>query len=394
MRKVLVIIPTYNEAKNIKQVIDAVEQAALQMRSYDFSILVVDDDSPDGTAKHVKALQKQYDNIGLLTGQKSGLGRAYIRGFEHALKQEGFNVLIMMDGDLSHNPADIPALLKALNTGADYVIGSRYVTGGVISGNWPFTRKINSRVANFVARKLVGTTDTVTDLTGGFKAIRREALEQINLSGLNVSGYIFQVSLLHAFLLKGFRVQEVPITFANRSQGTSKLRMRDIIEFLYCAYKLNPNAPIQRIVRFGFVGACGTIVNLAILTLLIKLVHVNVFLSVAIAIEGSIIFNFLLNHFYTFRGYGSYTVRSQRESLHALLLKMGKFNVGALGGAVISFTTFTLLFKLLHINYFLADIIAIGVAMSWNYYMSTRFVWKAIDGGVNLSPSPYTEHTV
>jgi len=379
MQKVLSIIPTYNEAANIDRVIDAVEHVAARMRSYDFSLLIVDDNSPDGTAKHVKVLQKQYDNIDLLSGQKSGLGRAYIRGLTYALKLGEFDAFIMMDGDLSHNPADIPTLLKALSSGADYVIGSRYTEGGAISGNWPLSRKINSRVANFMARKLVGITDTVTDLTGGFKAIRAEALAVIDLDSLNASGYIFQVSLLHAFLLKGFRVQEVPISFANRQYGTSKLKMRDIIEFLYRAYKLNPNAPIQRFVRFGVVGACGTIVNLAVLTLLVKLGHAEVLLSAAIAIEVSIIFNFFLNHYYTFKGYGSYPVRSRRESFHTLLLKMGKFNIGALGGAAISFTMFTLLYKLAHLNYLLADIIAIGVAMSWNYYVSTHFVWKAID---------------
>jgi dolichol-phosphate mannosyltransferase len=375
MKKVLVIIPTYNEAQNIEQVISGVERVAARLRSYTFSLLIVDDNSPDGTAKHVKALQKRYDNIHLLSGNKAGLGRASIRGLTHALKLGEFDAFIMMDGDLSHNPTDIPVLLKVLNTGADYVIGSRYVSGGVIAGDWP----LNSRIANFVARKLVGITGNVTDITGGFKAIRAEALADIDLGSLNDRGYIFQVSLLHAFLRKGFRVQEVPITFANRSHGISKLKTRDITEFLYRAYKLNPNAPIQRIVRFGIVGACGAVVNLAILTFLVKLVHVEVLISAAIAIEGSILFNFFLNHRYTFKGYGSYPVQSRSESLHTLLIRLGKFNIGALGGATISFTTFTLLFKLAHTNYFLADIIAIGVATSWNYWMSTRFVWKAID---------------
>jgi dolichol-phosphate mannosyltransferase len=379
MQKVLVIIPTYNEADNIGGVIEAVEHVALKTRSHSFSLLIVDDKSPDGTAKHVKTLQKQYDNINILSGQKAGLGRAYIRGLRHALKRSEFNTFVMMDGDLSHNAEDIPDLLQALKQGADYVIGSRYTTSGSVDDSWPLIRKIMSRVANFAARKLVGISDNVTDITGGFKAIRAEALDQIDLDSLNVRGYIFQVSLLHAFLRQGFVVREVPITFTNRSHGSSKLKMRDIIEFLYRAYKLNPNAPIQRIVRFGVVGACGTVVNLAILTLLVKLVHAEVLVSAAIAIEGSILFNFFLNHYYTFKGYGSYVVRSRKEPFHALLLKMGKFNVGALGGAAISFTMFTLLFKLVHIHYLLADIIAIGVAMSCNYYVSTHFVWKAID---------------
>ena len=135
----------------------------------------------------------------------------------------------------------------------------------------------------------------------------------------------------------------------------------------------------HRIIRFGFVGACGSVVNLALLALLVKLVHAEVLFSAAVAIEGSILFNFFLNHHFTFKSYGSGTIHAHRESLHSLLPKMGKYNVGTLGGAAISFTTFTLLFKLAHTNYFLADIIAIGVATSWNYWMSTRFVWKAID---------------
>jgi dolichol-phosphate mannosyltransferase len=381
MGKILVIIPTYNEADNIDQVIELVERVARRSHSYVFSLLIVDDRSPDGTAKHVKTLQKQFNNIHLLSGDKAGLGRAYIRGLSYTLKHLDFEVCILMDGDLSHNPEDIPALLKAINAGADYVIGSRYISGGAVSGDWPLIRIINSRIANFVARKLVGITDNVTDLTGGFKAIRREALEKIDLNSLNVRGYIFQVSLLHAFIREGFVVREVPITFSNRTRGTSKLKLGDIVEFLYRAYKLNPNAPVQRFVRFGFVGACGSVVNLAILSLLVKLGHVDAVISVAIAIEISILFNFLLNHFYTFRGYGAYSKHSGSESTLTLLRKMGIYNVGALGGAGISFVTFTILYKLAGITYLIADVVGIGIALSWNYFVSTRFVWRVIDEG-------------
>ena len=379
MKKVLVIIPTYNEVNNIDQVIELVEQVRTKLRSYELSVLIVDDKSPDGTAKHVKTLQKKYDNIKLLSGEKSGLGSAYIRGFNYALKIRDDNVFIMMDADLSHNPEDIPALLKAISKGSDYVIGSRYATGGAISGSWPLIRVITSRVANFVARKLTGITNNVTDLTGGFKAIRREAIQEIDLNALNVKGYIFQVSLLHNFVAKGFKVSEVPITFTDRQNGSSKLRLRDVTEFIYRAYKLNPNAPIQKLTRFGFVGTCGAIVNLAILTILVKLFHSEVLIADLIAIECSIIFNFFLNHFYTFKGYGAYTARTKKESLNSILIKMGKFNIGTLGGAAINFLVFMTLFKATGVNYVISDIVAILIAMSWNYFVSTRFVWRAID---------------
>jgi dolichol-phosphate mannosyltransferase len=379
MKKVLVIIPTYNEADNISRLVEAVENVVSRLHSYELSLLIVDDRSPDGTAKKVRLLKKQYKNIQLLSGNKNGLGRAYIRGFQYALKHRDDEIFIMMDADLSHNPKDIPALLKAITQGSDYVIGSRYASGGAISGSWPILRVVTSRVANFVARRLTGITDNVTDLTGGFKAIRREALQEIDLDSLNVKGYIFQVSLLHAFLSNGFKVSEIPITFTDRQHGNSKLRLRDITEFIYRAYKLSPDSPIQKIVRFGFVGTCGAIVNLAILTLLVKLLHSDVLISDLIAIECSIIFNFLLNHFYTFRGYGAYTVRTKKESLNSMLVKMGKFNIGTLGGAAINFLVFSTLFKAVGINYIISDVVAILIAMSWNYFISTRFVWRAID---------------
>jgi len=379
MQKVLVIIPTYNEALNIRQVIEALQAVAARSKSNIFRVLVVDDRSPDGTAKIVKKLQREYGNIHLLSGKKAGLGRAYMRGFKYALKQEDFDVAVMMDADLSHKPSDIPALLKDIQQGADYVIGSRYVAGGTIKGDWPLSRRINSQVANFVARKLVGISQPVTDLTGGFKAIRREALAQIDLDNLRAGGYFFQVSLLHAFLLKEFRVREVPITFMNRTQGNSKLKMSDIIEFLYSAYKLDPNAPVQKFVRFGFVGACGTVVNLGILSFLVHFTDTEVLIAALIAIELSIVFNFFLNHYYTFKGYGSYQISARRESIRSVSNKMLKFNIGALGGAIISFSTFSLLYKVGGVHYAPADIIAILVAMSWNFWISTHYVWRAID---------------
>jgi len=140
----------------------------------------------------------------------------------------------------------------------------------------------------------------------------------------------------------------------------------------------------RRILRFGFVGACGTVVNLGILSLMVKLVHAEVLFSAAVAIEGSILFNFFLNHHFTFKVHASNSVLSQKESLSTLLPKMGKYNIGALGGAAISFTSFTFLYKLMHLNYLLADLIAIGVATSWNYYVSTHFVWKSIDEEIML----------
>lgn len=378
MKRVLVTIPTYNEALNIERIIESVQHVAKRTKGYTFRLLIIDDRSPDGTAKIARKLDAQYGNIHVVSGAKEGLGKAYIRGFLYALKQEKFDIAITMDADMSHDPEDIPSLLLAIVDGADYVIGSRYVTGGT-SGNLPLMRRINSRVANFVARRLVGIQEPVHDLTGGFKAIRREALEQIDLKDMRAKGYFFQVNLLHAFLVKGFAVREVPITFVNRSLGDSKLKLKDIIEFLYSAYKLNPNAPLQKFVRFGLVGASGAVVNLGVLSLLIHLTDINALIAAAIAIEVSIISNFTLNHRYTFKGYGSYKVKAKRESIRTLGRKLVTYNIGVLAGAALSFATFAFLYQLAGMHYLPADIIAIGAGMLWNYWVSTRYVWRAID---------------
>ncbi len=378
MKRVLVAIPTYNEALNIERVIEGVEAAAARTKGSQFRLLIIDDRSPDGTATLARKLNKQYGNIHVLSGKKAGLGKAYIRGFTYALKNEQFDVLITMDADMSHDPKDIPDLMEAVQNGADYVIGSRYVTGGRASDS-PLMRRINSRVANFVARRLVGIKEPVHDLTGGFKAIRRTALSQIPLKDLRAKGYFFQVNLLHAFLSKGFTVREVPITFVNRSLGSSKLKLQDIIEFVYSAYKLDPDAPIQKFVRFGLVGASGAIVNIGVLTFLIHTTDMHALLAAAIAIEISIVSNFTLNHRYTFKGYGSYSVKTRRESLSTLSRKLCTYNVGVLMGASISFATFALLYQVAKLHYLPADIIAIGAGMIWNYWISTRYVWRAID---------------
>lgn len=378
MKRVLVMVPTYNEALNIEKVVNGVEAAAKKTKGYRFRLLVIDDRSPDGTASIVRKLNKKYKNIHLLSGSKEGLGKAYIRGFTYALKREQFDVAITMDADMSHDPSDIPRLLKAISEDVDYVIGSRYVSGGT-SENLPLVRRINSRVANFVARRLVGIQEPVHDLTGGFKAIKHEALLQINFATMRSKGYFFQVNLLHAFLAKGFKVKEVPITFVNRSLGTSKLKFKDILEFVYSAYKLNPDAPLQKFVRFGLVGASGAVVNLVVLSALIHLTGTNALLAAAIAIETSIISNFTLNHRYTFRGYGPYKIKTRRESTLTLGRKLITYNVGVLAGAALSFVTFAFLYQLVGMHYIPADIIAIGAGMTWNYWVSTRYVWRAID---------------
>lgn len=313
----------------------------------------------------------------MITGAKAGLGKAYVRGFNEGLKSNEYKAFIMMDADFSHDPHAIPGLLAEIDNGAEYVIGSRYVHGGSIPGNWPLMRIINSRVANFMARNLTDISGDVTDMTGGFKAISTAALRRVNLKQMNAAGYVFQVSLLHEFASMNATIRELPIKFIDRQYGISKMKLRDILEFIYRAYKLNPTSRIATLLRFGTVGLCGSIVNIVILSLFVHLTDISVLIGVLIAIEVSIITNFFMNHYYTFR------LREGQNDIHtknaSIVVKLIKFNTGALGGAVISFSTFTVLHKWLLLNYLISDILAIIFAVGWNYWMSTKVVWKIVD---------------
>jgi len=185
----------------------------------------------------VKEIAKKFRGIFLLSGKKKGLGAAYIRGFKHALEKLKADVVVEMDSDFSHDPADLPRLLSEIERGYDFVIGSRYVKGGKIPKNWNFFRVANSRWGNRFARYLAGI-DNVKDCTSGFRAIKAQVLDQIRLSSLKVRGYSFQMNLLYRAFVNGAKIKEIPIKFRERAWGRTKLGPSDIIEFIWNSVKL------------------------------------------------------------------------------------------------------------------------------------------------------------
>jgi len=222
--RALVVLPTYNEIENIETVLRQA-RAALP----DGSVLVVDDGSPDGTADRAEALNAELGCIMVLRRpQKAGLGSAYRAGFRRGL-DEGFDALIEMDADLSHDPAVLPELVRALEAGADLAIGSRYVPGGAIP-DWPFLRRAISRVGCWYARIMLGLT--VHDATAGFRAYRAEALRDIDLEAVRADGYGFQVEMAYRVQQNGGRIVEVPIEFRDRTRGHSKMSGRIVVEAL------------------------------------------------------------------------------------------------------------------------------------------------------------------
>ena len=212
---VWVILPTYNEADNLETVVTAVLAAVPGVR-----VLVVDDSSPDGTGAIADRLAAERDDVAVLhRPRKSGLGRAYVAGFAHALGAGAASV-VEMDADLSHSAADLPRLLAPLAAGADLVLGSRYVPGGGVR-DWDVVRRGLSRFGCGYARRVLGVP--IHDLTGGFKAFRADALEAIDYASVRSQGYAFQVELTYRALRQGLRVEEVPIVFRERQQGESKM---------------------------------------------------------------------------------------------------------------------------------------------------------------------------
>ena len=264
-KRALITLPTYNERDNVELVLnELLNLHTTKKTNYHISVLVIDDRSPDGTADVVRLMQQKYKNLYLIQGRKNGLGAAYRRGFDYARKNLKFNVVIMMDADLSHSPTEVPHLLKKIDQGYDIAVGSRYVNGGMIPGSWPLIRILNTRVAHFVARFVGGIETDMAELTGGFKAMTKNALCQIPYRRARVSGFGFQLFLSNTFITQGFRVAEVPITFRDRRAGTSKLSHKDIVEFIRVAHELNPVSPFKRLMRqyaAAFGGAFVTIVT-------------------------------------------------------------------------------------------------------------------------------------
>jgi dolichol-phosphate mannosyltransferase len=222
------ILPTYNEAENVGAIVRAA-LGQLASAGVEHTILVVDDSSPDGTGELADRLAGEHPNVRVLhRAAKEGLGPAYLAGFAEA-RANGAELVLEMDADFSHDPADLPRLIAAAGA-ADLVLGSRYVPGGGVE-NWGALRRLLSRGGSWYARVLLGVP--VRDLTGGFKCFNRRVLDGIDLTGVHADGYGFQIELTYRAIQAGFTVTEVPILFRERREGQSKMTTRIALEAVW-----------------------------------------------------------------------------------------------------------------------------------------------------------------
>ncbi len=235
-RRAVICLPTYNERDNLEGIV-----AAILAATPDVDVLVIDDSSPDGTGQLADQIAAREPRVKVLHRPgKEGLGKAYLAGFDWALAR-GYPLVLEMDADFSHDPRYLPALLEAAQA-SDLVLGSRYVPGGG-TVNWGLGRRLLSRGGSFYARSLLGLS--IRDLTGGFKCFRREVLEAIDLSTVACTGYAFQIELTFRAVRRGFRVAEVPIVFADRRVGQSKMSRRIVLEAITKVWQIR-RSPFAR----------------------------------------------------------------------------------------------------------------------------------------------------
>ncbi len=236
--KPLIIIPTYNELENIQRLIPKLMALDTAIR-----VLVVDDNSPDGTGKLVDDMARKNDRVSVLhRPAKLGLGSAYVAGFKYAVKQD-VDCVFEMDADFSHDPAMVPEFIEQIKS-CDVVIGSRYISG-INVVNWPMSRLLLSYFANFYTRLVTGMT--IRDATSGYKCFRREVLESINLDDVRSDGYAFQIEMNFRCWRKGYRLKEIPIIFVDRRSGTSKLSQGVINEAVWIVWWLRIQGIFRRI---------------------------------------------------------------------------------------------------------------------------------------------------
>lgn len=237
--RALVIIPTYNEASNVRELLSQV-----LARDHRLEVLVVDDNSPDGTGAIAEGLSREDCRIHVLHREgKQGLGTAYIAGFRWALARD-YAYVFEMDADFSHDPRHLPEFLAAIRE-ADLVLGCRYLEGRVTVVNWPMPRLLLSYFANIYARVVTGLR--VCDATGGFKCYRRRVLEAVDLDAVRSNGYAFQIEMSFRAARKGFAIKEIPIVFVDRTEGHSKMSRAIIWEAVWMVWRLRLQALLGRI---------------------------------------------------------------------------------------------------------------------------------------------------
>lgn len=391
--KVVIVMPAYNEAENLKLMVpELFESEFPKIKNAQMHLLIVDDFSPDGTGEIVKKFQKKYKNLHLLQKNKEGLGWAYIKGFQFAMQKLGADAVMEMDADFQHPPRFVKPMVEAYLNGADYCIGSRYIKGGSVPKDWAVFRKAISYFGNLFIR-LVFVKPSIHDLTTGFRLTRvKGVLDKINLDNLmEPSRFAYKVDLLYQSIKNSKKVVEVPLEFASRTKEKSKFNPKEMLSTFKVAIILGIKDKI-RFIKFGTVGFIGYLVNaltleyfsnsllaasLATYFEFTKMTPVSIFSEISawaalLSTEMAIISNFTLNNLWTFS-----EVKITKPL--QVVWKFLQFNLSSMGALIIQFVIIggaVNIFGETRTVRQVGLIVALPIVMVFNYVMYNLFIWK------------------
>ena len=363
--KACIVLPTYNEAENIESITKAIFAMQSSIPTHELYVLVVDDNSPDGTQDIVKQQMHQFPNLHLITGKKVGLGDAYKRGISFAITTFKPDLLLQMDADGQHDPNLIPEFINLANNGFSLVIGSRFIDGGE-TPDFSIWRKFLSIFGNWLVRNLGGIKH-VKDCTSGFRCIKANLISKCAFDYLSTRGYSFQSSLVYELIRHGAKPIEVPIIFKDRVKGDSKLTLADQIEFLINIGKITFHKS-EDFIKFCCVGFVGVIVNIGTYLLLERQFQVPSQIAINIAIEVSIVSNFFFNNYWTFK---------KRAKKLPVYIRLVIFNIVSLVTTVVFYNLlFFLLFTQLGINDVISILISITAGTISNYTINSILTFR------------------
>jgi dolichol-phosphate mannosyltransferase len=363
------VIPTYNEAKNVAEMVRRLTELLAPALGNGYELIVVDDDSPDGTWRIAEELIAEYPQLRVLRRQKErGLSTAVIRGWQIARG----DVLAVIDADLQHPPEVTLNLWNEVERGADLAVASRHVEGGGVS-DWSLFRRIASRGAQMLGLMLLpNVVGRVSDPMSGYFMVRRTAIQNAPMHPL---GYKILIEVLGRGKIQW--IGEVPYVFRERVEGESKVTWKLYIEYLRHLLRLRlSRLPIERFVRFAVVGASGVVVDMGLLFALSDphMLGWGLTRSKLLAAEMAIINNFLWNDAWTFRD-----VAKDQRGAKAKLMRFAKFQVICLTGLVLNTALLNLQFNLMGMNRYLANAIAIGIVTGWNFWLNLKLSWRVTD---------------
>ncbi|OGM87923.1 hypothetical protein A2594_01515 [Candidatus Woesebacteria bacterium RIFOXYD1_FULL_41_28] len=372
MEKVVIVMPAWNEVENIKSMVEVLTQDEFPKIDADMQLLIVDNHSTDGTAEAAEDASKKYNNVHIIQQKNSGLGWAYVSGMQYAIDELKADAILEMDADFQHPPRFVKPMVEAYLSGAEYVIGSRYIEGGSVPKEWAASRKAISFFGNLFIRTVL-LNFKIHDLTTGFRLSKvRGVLDKIELVKLrDLDKFAYKVDLLYQSLKNSKKTVEVPLEFASRTKDKSKFNWKEMVATFKLAIILGIKDK-QRFIKFGVVGFTGFLVNYLGLEFL-KRMGLTTYWATLFATEMSIISNFILNNIWTFK---DKTITSVKD----VIMQFAKFNLSSLFAVIVqplvvngATTLFgdTSLIRLAGLLFAL-----FLVVVPYNYIVYNLFIWR------------------